>query len=43
MEYVYGEDLLKKGMNLHYNVGKASVNPPIAVNLTYNGNPDSTE
>lgn len=30
-------------MNLHYNVGKASVNPPIAVNITYKGNPNSEE
>lgn len=30
-------------MNLHYSVGKGSVNPPMAINLTYNGNPDSKE
>ncbi|KRX08256.1 hypothetical protein PPERSA_01186 [Pseudocohnilembus persalinus] len=40
---VKGEQLLEQGMNLHYCVGKGSKNPPMAINLTYKGNPSSEE
>ena len=43
MTYIKGEDLDKKGLRLHYAVGKASENPPIAINITYRGNPEKEE
>ena len=38
IQYIVGEDLAKQGLNLLYNVGKGSSNPPILVNLSYRGN-----
>jgi leucyl aminopeptidase len=43
LKHLIGEELLKEGLNLHHAVGRASKNPPILINLTYRGNPQSTE
>jgi leucyl aminopeptidase len=40
---ISGEELLKEGFRLLHAVGRASVNRPAFVNLSYNGNPDSNE
>lgn len=39
----FGEEVLEQGLRLHYNVGKGSQYPPLFINLTYTGNPDSDE
>ena len=36
-----GEELLTQGFRLLHAVGRASVNKPAFINLSYNGNPDS--
>jgi leucyl aminopeptidase len=36
-----GEELLENGFRLVHAVGRASINQPAFVNLSYNGNPDS--
>ena len=36
-----GEELLVQGFRLLHAVGRASVNKPAFINLSYNGNPDS--
>ena len=38
-----GDELLKQGFRLAHAVGRASVNPPVFVNMGYNGNPDSKD
>lgn len=43
IQYIKGKELDNKGLRMHYAVGKASANEPIAINLTYKGNPESKE
>jgi leucyl aminopeptidase len=43
LKQLVGEELLTHGLNMHHAVGRASSNPPILINLTYRGNPDSLE
>ena len=38
-----GEEVRDQGLRLHYEVGKGSANPPLFINLKYNGNPASDE
>jgi leucyl aminopeptidase len=38
-----GDEVRDQGLKLHYAVGKGSAYPPLFINLTYNGNPDSDE
>ena len=38
---IEGDDLLKEGFRLMHAVGRASVNKPVFVNLSYKGNPKS--
>jgi leucyl aminopeptidase len=38
-----GEEVWNQGLRMHYSVGKGSANPPLFINLKYNGNPDSDE
>ena len=38
-----GAELENLDLNLLYNVGKASKNPPMLVNLTYKGNPEKPQ
>lgn len=37
IQSIVGADLEKEGLNLLYNVGKGSKNPPILINLSYQG------
>ena len=38
-----GDELLDQGFRLIHAVGRASVNKPAFINLSYNGNPDSKD
>lgn len=40
---IQGDELVEKGFRLLHAVGRASVNQPAFVNLSYNGNPDSQD
>lgn len=40
---IEGDELIEKGFRLLHAVGRASVNKPAFVNLSYNGNPDSQD
>ena len=41
IEIIIGEQLVEKGLNSLYGVGKGSDSPPALVNLKYNGNPEN--
>ena len=38
-----GNQLLDQGFRLMHAVGRASINEPIFINLSYNGNPNSDQ
>jgi len=38
-----GDELLEQGFRLLHAVGRASINQPAFVNLSYNGNPDAKD
>lgn len=38
-----GKDLVDLKLNLLHNVGKASKNGPVMVNITYSGNPEKPQ
>ena len=38
---IKGDDLVTEGFRLMHGVGRASRNPPVFINLSYKGNPDS--
>lgn len=39
MTVIKGNELIKEGFRLMHAVGRASLNEPIFINLSYNGNP----
>ena len=41
MMVIKGDDLLTEGFRLMHAVGRASLNQPIFINLSYNGNPNT--
>ena len=43
LRVIKGQQLVKLGMNLFYNVGKGAISEPRAIVINYQGNPDHTD